>query len=347
MTDTAPGPALGEPRLSLPLCILLTAVLALTGCGEPRPYKETRFMMGTLVEVSVYAPEKAAVQAVSRAFDRMAQLERVAHAGHEDSPLARLRRGEAVVLEGDLARILEAGMAVARASSGAFDPAMGELVDLWGLSMDRPRRPSDGEIGEALARKAGLALPSGACCPGGAPVWMDLGGVAKGYAVDMAVELLVDAGVASGVVNAGGDLRTFGRRPGRGIWKIGIQDPDSPQELAGVLQVGQLSVATSGDYQRYFEEDGVRYHHILDPATGYPARSGLRSVTVLAPDCVTADALATAVFVLGAEKGMKLLEGWPGAEGVLIKEDGTVLLTGGIGDGIRFERAGKGIRDQG
>jgi len=118
-----------------------------------------------------------------------------------------------------------------------------------------------------------------------------------------------------------------------------VQDPENPQELAGVLEVKEAAVATSGDYQRYFEEGGIRYHHILDPATGYPVHSGLRGTTVIASDCATADALATAAFVMGPEKGLDLLEKWDGAEGVLITEDGKILTTSGIGeDGIKFEK---------
>ena len=168
-------------------------------------------------------------------------------------------------------------------------------------------------------------------------MWLDLGGVAKGYAVDEAVRVLKEGGIRSGIVNAGGDLRSFGLKPGGKRWKIGVQHPENPQEMSGVLEVGEISVATSGDYQRYFEVDDIRYHHILDPATGYPARSGLKGTTVFAPDCATADALATAAFVLGPVKGIELLQKWEGAEGVLITEDGTILTTSGIGEGrIRF-----------
>ncbi len=162
--------------------------------------------------------------------------------------------------------------------------------------------------------------------------------MAKGYAVDEAVKVLRKRAVGGGIVNAGGDLRTFGLKPGGKLWKIGVQDPDHPQELAGVLTLREAAVATSGDYQRYFEEGGVRYHHILDPATGHPARSGLRGTTVIAPDCALADALATAAFVLGPEKGLKLLEDWDGVEGVLIAEGGEILTTSGIGEDIPFER---------
>ena len=155
--------------------------------------------------------------------------------------------------------------------------------------------------------------------------------------MDEAVQILSGSSATGGIVNAGGDLRAFGKKAGGKPWKIGVQDPDNPQELAGVLSIREAAVATSGDYQRYFEKEGVRYHHILDPATGYPARSGLKGTTVIAPDCALADALATAAFVLGPEKGLKLLEEWDEVEGVLITDGGKILTTTGIGKVIPFE----------
>lgn len=326
-----------------PLFLLFGLLLANPSCSGPtQPYKETRFMMGTLVDVVLYADKEIAPEAAGQAFERVLRVEAVAHPSKEGSPLFQIRQGKGAHIEGDLARILETAMDVSRATSGAFDPTLGELVHLWGLGRDDPHLPDPGEIEDALDKTGYDHVPAGQCCPEGLAIWFDLGGVAKGYAVDDAVRALKEAGVKAGIVNAGGDLRSFGVRPRRGYWKIGVQDPDNPQELAGVLEVKEAAVATSGDYQRYFEEDGIRYHHILDPATGYPAHTGLRGTTVIASDCATADALATAVFVMGPEKGLVLLESWEGAEGVLITDDGTILTTSGIGEGgIRFKRREK------
>jgi len=293
--------------------------------------------MGTLVDLMLFADGETAPQAAGLAFQSMLRIESAAHPSGEGSPLFQIRRGRGARIDGDLASILEAAMDVSRASSGAFDPTLGEVTYLWGFGRGDPQLPRPDEIQKALGRAGYERVPAGQCCPEGLDLWFDLGGVAKGYAVDSAVKVLEDAGVRAGIVNAGGDLRTFGAPPGRGYWKIGIQDPRDPQELAGVLEVKEAAVATSGDYQRYFEEGGIRYHHILDPATGYPSHAGLRGTTVIAPDCAVADALATAVFVMGPEKGLALLESWVGAEGVLITDDGTILKTSGIGEGgIKF-----------
>jgi thiamine biosynthesis lipoprotein len=283
-------------------------------------------MMGTLVDVIAYPDGDSTTAASIKALERMGQLEKGAYRKKLSSP---------VVGDEDLAKILNVALEVSRVSSGAFDPTLGEVVALWGFDSPTPHLPDSTQISVAL-ESVGYQVfdhPSG----DDISVSIDLGGVTKGYAVDEAVGVLQDSGVIGGIVNGGGDLRTFGLKPGGKLWKIGVQDPDNPQELAGVLSIREAAVATSGDYQRYFEEAGVRYHHILDPATGYPARSGLRGTTVIAPDCALADALATAAFVLGPEKGLKLLEEWDDVEGVLITDDGEVKTTSGIGGIIPFE----------
>ena len=298
--------------------------------------------MGTLVDVVLYGDKEVLPEAAGLAFESILRVEAAAHPSKEGSSLFRIRQGKGVRVEGDLARILDVALEVSRATSGAFDPTLGEVVNLWGFGRDDPHLPGPEKIVHALEGARYDRVLTGQCCPEGLDIWFDLGGVAKGYAVDEAVRSLQDSGVKAGIVNAGGDLRSFGVRPRRGYWKIGVQDPENPQKLAGVLEIKEAAVATSGDYQRYFEEGGIRYHHILDPSTGYPAHSGLRGTTVIAPDCATADALATAAFVMGPEKGLAMLEKWEGAEGVLITEDGTILTTSGIGEGgIRFERREK------
>jgi thiamine biosynthesis lipoprotein len=320
------------------LGVFLLTMAVLSGCSEPKPHRQARFMMGTLVDVVLYADTKVATEAAGQAFEKMLRVEAAAHPSEEGSQLFQIRQGKGAKIDGDLARILETAMKVSRATSGAFDPTLGEVAHLWGFGRDDPHLPGPKEIEHALDKTGYDRVPAGQCCPEGQEIWFDLGGVAKGYAVDVAVATLQEEGVKAGIVNAGGDLRSFGARPRRGYWKIGVQDPDNPQQLAGVLEVKEAAVATSGDYQRYFEDGDVRYHHIIDPATGYPAYSRLRGTTVIAPDCATADALATAAFVMGPEKGLALLESWEKVEGVLITEDGKILKTSGIGEeGIRFE----------
>jgi len=339
MTRGSSGFRAGHNFLSKTFIFLISGLLLIPGCaGKQEPYSETRFLMGTLVDIVVYEKEEIAAPLVRQAYARMSEIERACDARSTESPLAKLRHGEGVVLSGDAALVMKTAMAVAVATSGAFDPTLGQLVDLWGFSNGNPRLPEKDEIRSALGWAGYRRIPDSGCCLEGPKAWLDLGGVAKGYAVDEAVRLLREGGIGSGIVNAGGDLRSFGLKPGKHKWKIGIQHPDDPQDLAGVLNVEEASVATSGDYQRYFDMDGVRYHHILDSSTGYPARSGIRSATVLAPDCALADALATAAFVMGPEKGLGMLEEREDVEGILISDDGTYHMTSGIGRIYPFEK---------
>lgn len=296
--------------------------------------------MGTLVEIVAY-PDTAAVRAsVDRAFKRMTDIAALADPRSDTSPLSLLREGKKANLPENLREILSVAIDTARRSSGAFDPTMGKVIHLWGFDGDEPGIPSSAELKAAMKTVgyARLKMDSAGQVTATGPVWLDLGGVAKGYAVDAAVKVMKKEGVESGIVNAGGDLRAFGKRPGRKTWRIGIQDPDDPQGMAGVLDLAAGSVATSGDYERYFIVDGVRYHHILDPGTGRPARSGLRSTTVITSDCVLADSLATAAFVLGPAKGLDLLERTSGVEGILIETGGGILKTSGVGSVVRFEK---------
>ncbi|MEE8546960.1 MAG: FAD:protein FMN transferase [bacterium] len=324
---------------SLVLLVTALSFLLASGCSQDKPYRESRFLMGTLVEIAAYPDTNRVRTAVAEAYDRMEAIEAATDHRKEDSVLAALRRGERVILSGDLRAVFASAMMIARESSGAFDPTMGKVVSLWGFDMDTPRLPLEQELRNSLKtvgfEKVTLA---GSIIKAGSPVWLDLGGVAKGYAVDEAVKVLKEQGASAGIVNAGGDLKAFGKKPGGKRWRIGVQAPDDHQELAGVLEIANGAVATSGDYERYFETGGKRYHHILDPGTGYPARSGLRSVTIVAFDCLLADALSTAIFVMGPEKGLELLKGRDGVHAVLVLETGEVLTTDGVGSEVGFER---------
>jgi len=322
------------------LASLILLSFFLTNCTKEKPFRETMFLMGTLVEIVAYPDSQQVRDAVGRAFRRMEKVEAMADPKASDSPLTSLRRGEDADLSSELLQVLIVALDVARKSGGAFDPTMGELVAMWGFDRSEPNVPGSLQISGAMGSLGyeHLSVDGVRVKVSGQPVWLELGGVAKGYAVDEAVRVLKESGVRAGIVNAGGDLRAFGEKPGGKGWRIGVQDPDDPQGLLGVLSLKDGSVATSGDYERYFEVDGIRYHHILDPNTGRPSRSGIRSTTVMASECVLADALATAAFVLGPDRGQELFDGYNDVEGILVTEDGKILETSGIGSVIEFER---------
>lgn len=319
--------------------LVLCAVLSLaSSCAKPPAVREgTGFVMGTVAQLKVVDrdAEKATVE-LSRALEELQRIERLSTTHDEESQVSRLNRaaGAWVDLRGDTDALLALASDVAERSGGAFDPLAGSFVRLWGFP-EHAALPADDAIAAILAAPAVLERRGDGewrIHPGVRTV--DLGGVAKGWAVDRAADLLAATG--SCLVNAGGDLAVRGMRPDGKGWLIGIQDPRDPSRLFLKVRVsGQRAVATSGDYQRFFEVDGVRYHHLLDPRTGRPARD-VRSATVIAPTCALADAWATAAFVLGPRDGVAALEAQPDLEGVLVTEDerGELVLheTSGFGE---------------
>ncbi len=320
--------------------LLLSLLLAAAGCTVER---ESFFAMDTMVElISVGA--QAALEGAREAIE---DVERWADSRNPEAEVFQLnqRSGEGPVAVSDaLVRTLKISLEVAAESYGAFDPTVFPLLRAYGFGGENQRAPDENELRDVLnyvdyrqVRLGGdsVEIPAGFA--------LDLGGVAKGYAADDALRAMMNAGAEAGLVNIGGDIAVFGERPGGGPWRIGIQHPRTPGELFAVLELEDEAVATSGDYQRYFIEDDDRYHHLLDPKTGHPARE-LVSVTVVAPSCVLADAYATAVFILGPVEGLELLRVNDNLEGMLIypTKDGDLAhkTTTGLINRLRFPEEG-------
>jgi thiamine biosynthesis lipoprotein len=265
-----------------------------------------------------------------------------------------------VQVPADLLNVLEQALYYAELSGGAFDPTIGPLVTLWGIGTDAQRVPDQAEIEEALSlvnwrdlvidREAGTAFLKR---PGMA---LDLGAIAKGYAADEAAALARENNVRRGIFDLGGNILAMGTRsgpagggglagsgspsggnalngegPGPVLWRIGIQDPLKDRgAYVGVLRVQDKSIVTSGIYERYFERDGRRYHHILSTADGYPVNKGLLSVTIITDKSIDADSLSTAIFALGYKQGRALIETLEGVEAIFIFEDCSVRITAGL-----------------
>ncbi|MGE4542638.1 MAG: FAD:protein FMN transferase [Pedobacter sp.] len=302
-----------------------------------QPLQRTRLLLGTVVEITVYdqRPQRFA-PAVEAAFDEMSRLEALTSFYRRDSDAARLS-----AMQGDLAvapetlEILAHGLEVGKASGGAFDMTLGRLKVLWGFGSAHPRLPAPSEIEAALAASGQgvLAVADGRVIKR-TNAWIDLGGIAKGYIIDRAVAVLKQAGVTCAAVNAGGDLRLIGQRAA--AWRIGIRHPRQVDVLLATLVLKEpLAVVTSGDYERFFEQNGARYHHLFDPTTGMPA-GRCQSVTVVSRQAVWADALATAVFVLGPEQGLALLERYPQTWGLIVAADGTTVVSPGLREQIAW-----------
>lgn len=303
------------------LAFFLLFSLLLCGCTQnTEPVQSTLFSMNTVMDLKVWG--KDAQSAVDVITATLQTLESRWSATEEDSLLSRLNSGEAVSLDADSATLLECVEALSQRTGGAFNPKMRRVSEAWGFYDEAHHVPTQAQIDAALAD----------------PQW-DLGGALKGYAGQTCVDLLSEMDLQRALLNLGGNVQTYGEKPDGSPWQVAIQNPGFAEEYLGIVSVtGTISVVTSGDYQRYFEQDGIRYHHILDPQTGFPARSGLSSVTVLCRDGLTADCLSTALFVMGLEEGAAFWRESDDFEAVFVTEDGLVYATEGVAlSGCPFE----------
>ncbi len=243
-----------------------------------------------------------------------------------------------VTVPAELFKIITAAQIVSSVSDGAFDITWASMWGLWDFASKTPKVPDKAKVRERLkkvnykavvtdSKKSTVFLSK-------AGMAMGLGGIAKGYAVDSAARLLNKMGIKDFIIKAGGDMRVQGSLGGK-LWRIGIRHPRSKDKLLARLPLKNISISTSGDYEHFFIKDGVLYHHIIDPRTGYPAR-GSRSVTIIGPDTMTTDALSTAVFVMGPRAGLALVERLTGIEAIIVDEKGGLHRSRGIrGMGLR------------
>ena len=258
-----------------------------------------------------------------------ARFERVFSKTIEGSEVWRLNHagGQPVSVGADVRRVLEASLELFRASGGAFNIAVGRLMALWDFKSKSPALPEEAALRAARsASDAGRIELEGGCVRMPADMEIDLGGIAKGYIADRVAEQLRAGGAETALLNFGGNIVTIGPKPDGSLWRIGLQSPGGVwgEDYWAVTELDAGTVVTSGVYERGFELDGKRYHHILDPRTGFPAESGLLSVTIRGKDSMLADGLATAALVLGAEKGIALASRF-GCQAIALCEDGRVL----------------------
>jgi thiamine biosynthesis lipoprotein len=293
--------------------------------------------MGTFVEVTVKDTRDKAKRAVRAVFDEMRRVEDLT-SFHKPSDLTRINASAgsgAMQANPELVALVNESLKFARETDGAFDPTLGPLAELWNFSGGEPRLPQDSEIKTALGKKGWSRVKTdtsaGSITLPEKQMSLDLGGIAKGYSLDRARLVLQRLGVKAALINAGGDILAIGEKTPGKPWRIGVQDPRNPRGLVAVAEIRDGVIVTSGDYERFFLRDGKRYHHILNPETGYPT-TGLRSVTIIAPNGVRADAMATAIFGLGVKRALEYMESTPGVEGFLIDADGKMFLSSGAKD---------------
>lgn len=292
--------------------------------------------MGTLVTQQAFG--ERAGEARAAAEGEISRLEGLLSRFRTTSDVGELNRragSGAVRVSPETFEVLESAVEFSAMSEGRFDVTIGPLVAAWQRGKTHGHAPAAPEIERALAlvdwRDLDLDARERTARLRRRGQWVDLGGIGKGYAADRVLDVYREHGVDSAFVNLGGNVAALGRKPDGTPWRVGIQHPRREGELLGLVCVDDVSVVTSGDYERGFvDAEGTFHHHILEPSTGYPARSGLSSVTVVASNSMAADALSTAVFLAGRERGVALLERCPGVEAVLVDEASCVYLSAGL-----------------
>ena len=312
------------------IAVFLWMGIILNACdvAEDQPTRRTQFIMGTLVEVTVSHSDPDVIQAVTtQAFDEMKRIEQLMSTYIPDSEISRINRAagkEAIPVSPEVEEVIREGLYWSEQSSGAFDITVEPLVYLWDFDGEKEIIPSENTLRKtaSLVNYKDIEVKDHTVQLKRRGMAINVGGLAKGYAVDRAISIL-RAKVKNGIVNAGGDLFAFGQKKPQTPWSIGLQHPRKPQELLAAFAVQNQGIATSGDYQRYFIKDGVRYHHIFDPHTGKPARLMI-STTIITTEVMDADALATAVFVMGPDKGIEWVDSMDNVEAILVLEDGSI-----------------------
>ncbi len=327
--------------------LILISFLGISGIGPRdlfgggmRQYNYEYMMMDTFVTISLFtdAGKEHAGEAAQKTFEEMERLESLLHRNTPGSDIRKINDNAGiapVIVDAETFFIISKAIEYGELSCGAFDISIAPLIDLWGFGSEDITVPEPEAIRESrqhidyqkiktdpLSRS--VSIEEGMA--------LDLGGIAKGYIVDRGIDTLKENGIGRAFLNAGGDIRLIGGKPGPEPWNVGIQNPrqeDGSRGIAGKIALFDSAVVTSGDYQRFFEEDGRRYHHIIDPATGYPA-DRLLSVTIVHDQALDADILSTAVFVMGKERGLKLIEELPGTEAVIITPELEIINTAGL-----------------
>jgi thiamine biosynthesis lipoprotein len=327
-------------RKAMPLLfglLLVVAVLLLVpSMRHPQAGYITRSEMIMATVVSVSLRDDVDGQAARSVFEVFRDVDARMSEWKETSPLSEVNRaaGEGpVAVPEDLRALIRRGMEIGELTDGAFDITWAALWGLWDFNAEPPRVPADDEINERLAlidyRRIEIDDEAGTVFLPGKGMVVGLGGIAKGYALDLAADALKERGVRTFLISAGGQMMVGGLKDDR-PWRVGIRDPrGGPDDYFAYLEVTDTSVSTSGDYERYFAIDGVRYHHILDPRTGRPAR-GLRSATVVSADATLADALSTSLMILGRDRGLELVQRLDGVEAVLVDDEASLYVSSGL-----------------
>ncbi|HYF75258.1 MAG TPA: FAD:protein FMN transferase [Candidatus Nitrosocosmicus sp.] len=323
----------------------LLAALTLSGCQSTTPapvektgpISKTDFLLGTVVEVTIY--DKSDETILDKALARIAEIENKMTINNADtSEIITLNNASGVnevKLSPDTFFVVEKGLEYSKRSKGAFDITVGPVVKQWNIGTEYAAIPDKDKLAEAVKlvdyERLSLNKDKLTARLADAGMKVDLGAIAKGYAADEVARVLKENGVQHAIINLGGNVMTVGGNPNGNPWKIGIQDPFNPRgEFLGIVPIKDQTVVTSGTYERFFEVDGKKYHHILNTTTGYPTDNNLYSVSIITDKSVDGDGYSTTCLLLGLEEGIKLMESTENTEAIFITSDKKVYVTSGL-----------------
>lgn len=318
------------------LCLGLMVCLSASTIAQ-QTYQKSLLLMGSaFVFSAAHESDSLAWQAIEAGITEVQRIESLISSWNPQSQTSEINHKagiQPVSVDWEVFSLIRRALKVASLTDGAFDPSFAAIDRVWHFDGSMTELPSEADIARSVEKidhqKVILNTADTTVYLAERGMKLGFGAIGKGYAANRAKAVMQQEGIAHGLVNAGGDLICWGKKDANKDWRIGIADPNERQNILAWLSINDLAVVTSGDYERYAMIEGIRYAHIIDPRTGYPAM-GLRSVSIICPDAELADALATAVFVLGEEKGLTLVEQLRGIEAIAISETGKILHTSNL-----------------
>ena len=320
---------------------ILFMLCTVSGCSKKsEPIAKTGFYFDTVITLTIYDSKKESL--LDDCFSLADHYEKLFSATIDESDVSRINqaKGEPVIVDDETIKLIQKGLSYCKLSSGGFDLTIGKVSSLWNFSENDGTLPDPDRLAEAVSTVdyQNIVIENNEVRLTNPDTAIDLGGIAKGYIADRMKEYLNQNGITEGMINLGGNVLCIGPKQDGSPYRIGIQQPfDEQGAAAAVVEVTDETVVSSGIYERYITVDDKLYHHILNPANGYPYDNGLLGVTVICKDSADGDGLSTTCFSLGLEKGMELIESLPDAEAVFITEDNELHCSSGIGDRIPFE----------
>ncbi|NCB01937.1 MAG: FAD:protein FMN transferase [Spirochaetia bacterium] len=319
--------------------ILFTSCSKSTGENSSQVLSQSKLMLGTSCKITIY--DYPIEEAFTQAFNRIEEIERKMSIRIPSSEVSLINEKagiEQVVVSDDTFNVIRKALEVASLSNGAFDPTVGPLVAAWNIGSDGARVPSQSEIDTLLPlidyQKVTLNEKEKSVFLEDKGMMLDLGGIAKGYAADEVAKILKAHNVNKAIINLGGNVLTIGKRVDNTAWRIGVQNPEADRGgHVMIVQLEDLSLVTSGPYERFLEVEGTIYHHILDTTNGYPVVTPLTSASIITHDSFIADALSTAIYSLGIEKGLDLINLYDNVEALFIDKERNIYLSDGFKEG--------------